>query len=236
MRGVESRVFYSSFNISCSTSEVELNVTNNELEKDVLCSTAKEYVPGTQEADMSINGYIEGISSGLESALNSALDNLDQHVALILGYSTLPAVSYVLENAYNNGITWTAPFDGLMTVNGTVRTSTCVNRGFLAVYERVQAATGASPSVQVTSFSNADTGKAFLFLHDTSVAPTGLITIQVQSSVDNNTWSTIGTVDFNSEADSKMVAVTYTGSYVRANVTALGGTSGITYSVIFTEN
>lgn len=236
MRGVESRLFYSGFNISCSTSEVEVNFTNNELEKDVLCSIAKEYVPGTQEADMSINGYIEGISNGIEGALNSALDGLDQHVALILGYSTLPAVSYVLENAYNNGITWTAPFDGLMTVNGTVRTSTGASRGFLTVYERVASATGSSLGVQVTSFSNTNTGKAFVFLHDIGGTPTGAITIQLQSSSDNNTWSTIGTVNFSTEMDSNVVAVTYTGSYVRTNVTALGGASNITYSVIFTEN
>lgn len=235
MRGTQARIFYSYFNLSASTSEVELNMTANELEKDVLTSTVREYAPGTTEIDMSINGYLEGIDGGSEEVLNTALDSGDQHVALILDYSTIPAATYVIENAFNNGITWTAPFDGLMTANGSVRGSAGGIRGYTTIYNASASATGATTGVQVSTIANADTGKGFLFLHSATGTISTNVVIDLESSADNSTWDSIGTFTMDA-VTSVSDTVTYTGPYIRANVTSLGGATAITYSMVVVED
>lgn len=235
MRGTQARLFYGYYNLSPSTSEVELTISVNELEKDVLTSTVREYVPGTTEIDLSINGYLEGIDGGSEEALNTVLDSGTEHVALVLDYSTIPAAAYVIQNAFNNGITWTAPFDGLMTANGGVRGSIGGARGSLVIYQENDNTTGATAGVQVSTIADTDTGKAFMFLHSVTGTISGNVTIQVQSSADNSTWDTIGTFTMDS-VQSTVANVTYTGPYIRANVTSLGGATAIVYSLIVIED
>jgi len=235
MRGTQARIFYGNFNLSGSTSEVELSMTVNELEKDVLTSTVREYAPGTTEVDLSINGYLEGIDGGSEEALNTALDAGDQHAALILDYSTIPAPTYIIENAFNNGITWTAPFDGLMTVNGSVRGRAGGKRGFTTIYNASASGTGSTTGVQVSTIANTDTGKAFLFLHGVTGTISSNVVISIQSSADNSTWDTIATFTL-SQVTSAVSTVTFTGPYIRANVTSLGGTTAINYSVCVVED
>ncbi len=235
MRGTQARVFYSYFNLSASTSEVELSMTANELEKDVLTSTVREYAPGTTEIDMTINGYLEGIDGGSEEVLNTALDAGDQHVALILDYSTIPAATYVIENAFSNGLTWTSPFDGLMTVNGSVRGSAGGKRGYTTIYNASASGTGATTGVQVSTIANADTGKVFLFLHAATGTISTNVVINIESSIDNSTWGSIGTFTMDA-VTSTVDTVTFTGPYIRANVTSLGGASAITYSMCVVED
>ena len=235
MRGTQARVLYSYFNLSGSTSEVELNMTANELEKDVLTSTVREYAPGTTEIDMSINGYLEGIDGGAEEALNTALDAGDQHVALILDYSTLPAATYVIENAFNNGIDWSAAFDGLMTVNGSVRGSAGGKRGYLTIYANDASGTGATTGVQVSTIADTDTGKGFLFLHSATGTISTNVVIDIESSADNSTWDSIGTFTM-SAVTSAVDTVTFTGPYIRANVTSLGGATAINFSMVVVED
>lgn len=235
MRGTQARVFYSYFNLSASTSEVELTMTANELEKDVLTSTVREYAPGTTEVDMSINGYLEGIDGGSEEVLNTALDSGDQHVALILDYSTIPAPTYLIENAFSNGITWTAPFDGLMTANGSVRGRAGGKRGYTTIYNASASGTGATTGVQVSTIANTDTGKAYLFLHSATGTISTNVVIDIESSADNSTWDSIGT--FTMDAITSAVdTVAFTGPYIRANVTSLGGATAITYSMCVVED
>lgn len=235
MRGTQARIFYSYFNLSGSTSEVELSMTANELEKDVLTSTVREYAPGTTEIDMTINGYLEGIDSGAEEVLNTALDAGDQHVALVLDYSTIPAPTYIIENAFNNGITWAAPFDGLMTANGSVRGSAGGVRGDLTIYNESASATGNTTGVQVSTIANTDTGKAFLFLHSATGTISTNVVIDIESSSDNVNFDSIGTFTM-SAVTSAVATVTYTGPYIRANVTSLGGATAITYSMCVVES
>lgn len=235
MRGTQARLFYGYYNLSPSTSEVEISMTANELEKDVLTSTVREYAPGTTEIDMSINGYLEGIDGGSEEALNTVLDSGTEHVALVLDYSTIPAPTYVITNAFSNGITWTAPFDGLMTANGSVRGSAGGTRGSLVIFEEEGTTTGATSSVQVSTIADADEGRVFMFLHSVTGTIASNVVIQVQSSDDNSTWDTIATFTMDS-LQSNVATVTYTGPYIRANVTSLGGTTAIVYSVIVVED
>jgi len=201
----------------------------------VLTSTVREYAPGTTEVDLSINGYLEGIDGGSEEALNTALDAGDQHAALILDYSTIPAPTYIIENAFNNGITWTAPFDGLMTVNGSVRGRAGGKRGFTTIYNASASGTGSTTGVQVSTIANTDTGKAFLFLHGVTGTISSNVVISIQSSADNSTWDTIATFTL-SQVTSAVSTVTFTGPYIRANVTSLGGTTAINYSVCVVED
>lgn len=235
MLGNLLRVFYSYFNISAATSSVEINFTTNELEKNTLTSTSMEYLPGNLEAEMSIDGYLEGFSSGLESALNSALDSGDQHVALVIDYATIPSVCYILKNAFNNSLSWTAALEDLMTMNGSVRSGQRPERGFLTIYNNSRTSTGFTTGVQVSSIVNGNSGQAFLFLHDNGGTISSNVTIQVQSSQNNSTWSTIGTFTTNS-LKSMVVPVTFSGSYIRANVISMGGASRLDFSLIVVKN
>jgi hypothetical protein len=235
MRGTNSRILYDFLDASVSTSEWEIDLTVEELETPRISSDVLTYVPGNVDLSLNLSGYIEGISDGLEDALNSALDSGDRHVALILDHTSLPASAYVFVNAFASAETWAAAFDGLMTLNGTVRGRSGGVRGNCIYYNENTPTTGNEVGVQVTTIANANVGKAFLFLHGWTGSRSGNIVINVQSSPDNSTWTTIATFTM-TEARSQVEPVTFTGGYIRVNVSSMGGTTNLNYSLIVSEN
>lgn len=235
MRGNQARILYDYFDLSITTSEYELQSTVGEYESAVLTDTGMSYAPGTTELILTINGYFDGVDGGSEEVLNTALDSGDRHVGLVFDYSNLPAILYVIENAFNVDLTWTAPFDGLMTVNGSVKGRVGGRRGRLIYYNESSTATGSEASRQVSGLLNNDTGKVYMFLHGWAGTRSGNIVVQVQSSPDNSTWTTIATFTMTS-ARSQVASVTYTGAYIRANVSSMGGTTQINYSIGVVEN
>lgn len=235
MRGNQVRILYDYFDLSVTTSEFELQSSVTEYESAVLTDTGMSYAPGTTELILTMNGYFDGVDGGSEEVLNVALEDGDRHVGLVLDYSNLPASFYVIENAFNVDLTWSAPFDGLMTVNGSLKGRVGGHRGRLVYYNETSAATGAEASRQVSGLLNGDTGKAYMFLHGWTGTRSGNIVIEIQSSPDNSTWTTIATFTL-TEARSQVASVTYTGAYVRANVSSMGGTTQLNYSVGVVEN
>ena len=235
MRGTNSRIIYDYYDASMSTSEWEISSSVEELEVPRISSDVMTYVPGNGDFSISINGYIEGIEGGFEEVLNGALNNGDRHVALILDHTNIPATSYILVNAFANEETWSVPFDGLMTLNGSVRGRNGGVRGNCIYYNENTPTTGNEVGVQVTTIANANVGKAFLFLHGWTGSRSGNIVINVQSSPDNSTWTTIATFTM-TEARSQVEPVTFTGGYIRVNVSSMGGTTNLNYSLIVSEN
>ena len=235
MRGTNSRILYDFLDASISTSEWEISLSVEELETPRISSDVLTYVPGNVDLSLNLSGYIEGIDGGLEDVLNNALNDGDRHVALILDQTNIPATSYVFVNAFASEETWQAPFDGLMTLSGTVRGRNGGVRGSCIYYNENTAATGNEAAVQVTTIANTNVGKAFLFLHGWSGTRSGNIVINVQSSPDNSTWTTIATFTM-TEARSQMESVTFTGGYIRVNVSSMGGTTNLNYSLIVSED
>lgn len=235
MRGTNSRILYDYYDASMSTSEWEISSSVEELEVPRIASDVMTYAPGNSDFSLTINGYIEGIESGFEEVLNSALNSGDRHVALILDQTLIPATAYVFINAFASEETWSVPFDGLMTLNGSVRGRSGGERGKCIYYNETSTATGNEASVQVTTIAASDVGKAFLFLHGWTGTRSGNIGIEIQSSPNNSTWTTIATFTM-TEARSQVEEVTFTGGYIRVNVSSLGGTTAINYSLVVSEN
>lgn len=234
MRGTNSRILYDFFDASVSTAEWELALNVSELEVPKISSDVLEYVPGTTDLSLTINGYVEGIEGGFEEVLNTALEDGTRHVALILDHTNIPAFSYVIVNAFTSSNTWSAPFDGLLTINGSVRGALGGIRGN-CVYYNITSGLEAEPSVQITTLTNGDDGRAFLFLHGWTGTRNGNIVIEVQSSPNNSTWTTVATFTMTS-ARSQMIEVTdFTGGFIRTNIKNLGGTTAINYSLIISE-
>lgn len=75
-----------------------------------------------------------------------------------------------------------------------------------------------------TSVESLNTGKhVFQAFHGVSTTPTA--TILIEGSLDNSNWATIATITLSGSADTDGVAIDEDWKYLRANLTAIAGTS-----------
>lgn len=235
MRGNEARIIFDWYDISGDTTEFEISTTIDEIESAVLTSTGVEYSPLQPNSQLSINGYLGGIQAGFEHVLNSTLDDGTRHVALILNYSSIPAISYIFERAFLLDRNWSGSVSDLLTLNGTVKGRGGAKRGACVYYNEGASATGAETGVQVVGIANNDNGRVFFFLH-TATGITGNVVVDIQSSIDGvGSWTTIATFSLDEVRSDVDTTITYTGPYIRANITNMGGASAITYSVIVVD-
>lgn len=234
----KTRILYGFYDMSGDTYEWEVAQTVGELEKTVLSSTAMEYIPNIVEGNLTFSGYLKVASaSTVESRLNNLLNTETENVAVLLDYQTFPSASIVFPSAFNNTVNFGASVGELLTFNGGIRSRGVITRGNTICYSRTASTVGAIPSVQVPSIAATNTGNIFFFLHSFTGAFSSSAVVAIQSSPDNTTFTTNAT--FTTNVQKSMVAVTspaYTGSYIRANVTDLGGATSITYSVIVSKN
>lgn len=233
LAGNKARILLSGVDLSCVTSTLNIEQTTGEYDASTLCSETMEYRPGMSQGGISIDGYFDGVENDEEEALYDALNSNSKIVAGILDYSALPCTAYVIENATNLGLTHTSPTDGLITMNGTFKGREGMRRGKALYYKLVRSATGRATAVQNTGVTTSDTGRIFVFLTGWSGTRSGNITLDVQTSANGSTvWITEASFSF-SAMDAKAAALTTpAGPYFNVNVTSLGGTSDITFTVI----
>ena len=233
LAGNKARILLSGVDLSCVTSTLNIEQTTGEYDASTLCSETMEYRPGMSQGGISIDGYFDGVEDAEEKALYDALSSNTKIVGAILDYTALPSTAYVIENASNLGLTHTSPTDGLITMNGSFKGREGMRRGKVLYYKLNRTATGQATAVQNVGVTTADTGRIFVFLTDWTGTRSGNITMDVQTSANGTSgWSTEASFSFNAK-DAKSAALSSpAGAYFNVNVTSLGGTTGVTFTVI----
>jgi len=236
--GNKTRILYGFYDMSGDTYEWEVSQTVGETENTVLTSQAMEYIPNIVEGSLTFSGYLRVTTAdSVESRLNNVLTSGTESVAVLMNYQSFPSPAIIFPNAFNNSVNFSSSVNELLTFNGGIRSRSAVLRGNAVCYSKTVTATGADPSVQIPSIVATNTGTIFFFLHSFTGTFSSNATVQVQSSANNSTFTTNATFTTNVEKSIALpTSPAYAGSYIRANVTSLGGASSLTYSIVVTKN
>ena len=237
LRGNTARIFLDGVDLSATTSELSIETTTGEYDVTNLASTLSEFRPGLNEGRININGYFHGVMSGQEeAALYAALGASNKIVAAVFDYTSLPAPAYVIENGSNLELSWSAPTDGIFTIFFGFRGQLGVKRGLLLTYKSNKTATGLGTAVQIPGVTTGSVGRIFSFVHGITGTQSGDITLAVQSSATGTSgWTNEATFTFPSGAGAQAAALTTpVGPYFNINVTAMGGVTSFTTSLIIT--
>ncbi len=233
LAGNKARILVSGVDLSCVTSTLNIEQNTGEYDASTLCSNVTEYRPGMSQGGISIDGYFHGVEAGEEEALYNALNSNTKIVAGILDYTALPCTAYVIENASNLGLTHTSPTDGLITMNGSFKGREGMRRGKVLYYKLNKTSTGQATAIQNVGVTTASTGRIFVFLTDWTGTRSGNITLDVQTSANGTSgWSTEASFTFGSKDAGAAALTSPAGPYFNVNVTSLGGTTGITFTII----
>ena len=233
LAGNKARILMDGVNLSCVTATLNIEQTTGEYDQSTLCSDVMEYRPGLSQGGISIDGYFDGVDGGTEEALYAALGANDKIVAAILNYTALPSSAYVIEDASNLNMTWSSPTDGLITMNGSFKGREGLRRGKVLFYNVTKSATGLGTAIQNTGVTTSSTGRIFIFLTDWQGTRSAPITLDVETSANGTTgWSVDSSFSFTTRDAKAAVLSTPAGPYFNVDVTSLGGTTSVTFTVI----
>ena len=239
LKGTAARLLLNDYDLSCSTSQLNVEANTGEYDHTSLCSDAQEFVPGLNGGSISLNGFFETASTttGEEYRLYDALAAATKIVAAIFDYTNLPAAAYVIEGASNFEMTHTAPYDGLVALSGSFRGTSGLRRGLAIYYQKSLTATGGSTAVQIPGTLVSSTGRVVVFLHSHTGSLT-TATVALESSANGSTgWASEATLNFTADGAKAAAFTTPAGAYFRLNVTSMGGTTGLVLTcVVIVDN
>lgn len=231
MRGTDVRVFINELDVSGDTAEVSMESTVEEYESATLTSTIADYSPGINSGQININGYVNGVEAGFENSLRQALATSGNIVMMVLDFQNLPAPTFVCENAHENGLTWTMPVDGLITIEGAFKAKSGVKRGKMLQYKTVRSATGGGTAGQLVGALTTMSGKGYVVLHSVTGTQSTPITAKIQSSANGTSgWADEASFSFSDVGAQAVAITTPAGEYFRLDVTSLGGATSATLS------
>ena len=240
MRGTECRIFISQYDFSAVTSGFSVETTVGEIESATLTSTVADYAPAMNGGAINIEGYFYNPApTGEEGVLYATLGDPNKIVAAIFDYQNLPASAYVIEGAYNNAMSWSAPSDGLIQMSGAFRGADGLKRGKLMQYKTARTATGAGAAVRLVGTLTSHVGRMIVFVHSTAGTQTSPLTLKIQSSANGTSgWADEASFSFASPAPGAQGAdlATPVGEYFNVNITSMGGLTSATISFILTVN
>lgn len=237
MRGTEVRLFISGLDFSAVTAGLEIDNTVTEIESATLTSVMADYSPTVADGKIMVDGYFVGVDAGEEeSTMYGAMANPTKIVAAVLDYQNLPCPAYVIENAFGNEMTWSAPVSELIRMNGSFHGKTGMKRGLLAQYKTSRAALAAGTAVQIPGVLSTMGIRAYAFVHSVVGTQSSAITFKIQNSANGTSgWTDKATFSFGTSETpgAKAAAITSpTGEFFNLNVTSLGGATSFTVSWI----
>jgi hypothetical protein len=164
------------------------------------------------------------LPDGFEAELAARFAAGGAIVTVLVGKSDADCIAYTLPDAAGYEMSFAAPANNLVTLNGKWGTSASAVRGrrlFDGAFDAVE--NGAS-----VDFGAGVTTGGVAFLHVAAITGTATnATVAVESSPDNSTWSAEGTFTLSAVGGYSLEMSGTVGRYVRLACTSLGGATAI---------
>jgi hypothetical protein len=225
MRGNEVSIWIDEYRFDSVTSQVDVNFEVGEAERTSLASTAQEFIPLLPKCTVAQNGYFEGVlPNGFEAEMTARFGAGKALLTVLTQKSNANCVAYVLPQATNYNMTFSAPVAGIITLNGQWGTSAATVRG-LRVFDGTFDAVGSGATVD---FGAGVTTGGSAHLHVSAITGTAAnATIEVQSSANGSAWTNEGTFTFSAVGGYSLALTGTVDRYVRISCTSLGGATAI---------
>jgi len=236
--GKNVKVFVDEFDFSSYFNDVSASTMVETAETSTFGSSAKEYIPGLKDGTVSLSGLFEG----------TADTGTDDYFATILGAATKQKVIVATEGHANGSRAVMLESDATSyEVSGAIadvvqasaefQSSEGVEHGVILSSGAAVSATGNGTSVD-NGASSANGGVAYLSVPVNT--RNGNITVKVQQSADNSTFTDLVTFTAVTSAQKTSARIevadgTSVARYLRVNYTVAGSTGSATPIVAFSR-
>ena len=234
--GKNVKVYVDEFDFSSYFNDVSAATTVETAETSTFGSSAKEYIPGLMDGTVSLSGLFEGTAdTGTDDYFSSILGGAAKQKVIVaeeghaLGYRAVmlesDTTSYEVSGAIADVVQASAEF----------QSSEGVEHGVILSSGSAVSATGNGTSVDNgASTSNGGVG----FVSVPANTRNGNVTIKIQQSADNSTFTDLITFTVVSSATKTSERVEVTGTiarYLRVSYTVAGSTGTATPIVAFSR-
>lgn len=230
VQSYNSRLLVGSINLTPYLTGASPSFSQEMLEVTTLNDTGKSYIPGLTDHTMSIKGFLDPTGTA-----NLQADQLKSWVALTGGQPVTFAprglvggVETVMINGLAAQLNYGAPVGGVVSFDVNVQSDT------LSDYGKVLSTTVPTTSSTNESSSNNGAGTSnglVAHLHVLAFSGFSGVTVKVQHSTDNSSWSDLVTFTAATGLTSQRSSVSGTvNQYLRASSTVTG-TGSISYYV-----
>jgi hypothetical protein len=218
MNGADLSAYFSKINVKASAETAEVST---------LGSTSKSYIPGLQDATLSLDGYWSGDVAGAEADLSSKFGSNATWTFIWQtdAVGAFGSAATTIETSYEIG----AEIGGAVSI--TAEGQSTVSQEYVVVLNPLSAKTATGTGTQVDNTTSTANGSAS-YLHVTAASgTTPNLVAKTQHSVDGSTWVDLATFTAVTAAPaSQRVATTGTvNRYLRAQFTITGTSPSFTF-------
>ena len=231
--GKNVNVFINEYDFSTYFNDVSATSTVETAEVSAFGSSAKEYIVGLLDGTVSLSGMFDGTATGTDVVFSAVLGSTTKQNVIVApsGHSN-GATAIVLE-ADDTSYEVSGAVADVVQTSAEFQSSDGVEHGKILSSGAAISATGNGTSVD-NALSSANGGVGFLSVPTNT--RNGNITVKVQQSADNSTFTDLITFTVVTSTQKTFERVEVTGTvarYLRVNYTVAGSTGSATPVVAF---
>lgn len=231
--GKNVNVFVNEYDFSTYFNDVSASSTVETAEVSAFGSSAKEYIVGLLDGTVSLSGMFDGTATGTDVVFSTVLGSTTKQNVIVApsGHSN-GATAIVLE-ADDTSYEVSGAVADVVQTSAEFQSSDGVEHGKILSSGSAITATGSGTSVD-NAASSANGGVGFVSVPTNT--RNGNITVKVQQSADNSTFTDLITFTVVTSTQKTFQRVEVTGTvarYLRVNYTVAGSTGSATPVVAF---
>jgi len=231
--GKNVNVFVNEYDFSTYFNDVTATSTVETAETSSFGSSAKTYIVGLQDGTVSLNGMFDGTATGTDVVFSAVLGSTTKQNVIVAPSGHSNGANAIMLEADDTSYEVSGAVSDIVQTSAEFQSSDGVEHGKILSSGTAVSATGNGTSVDNTA-SSANGGVGFLSVPTNT--RNGNITVKVQQSADNSTFTDLITFTVVSSTAKTFERVEVTGTvarYLRVNYTVAGSTGSATPVVAF---
>jgi hypothetical protein len=231
--GKNVNVFINEYDFSTFFNDVSATSTVETSETSAFGSSAKTYIVGLTDGTVSLSGMFDGTATGTDVFFSTALGSATKVNVIVAPSGHSNGANAIVLEADDTSYEVSGAVADVVQTSAEFQSSDGVEHGKILSTGSAVTATGSGTSVDNTT-SSANGGVGFLSVPTNT--RNGNITVKVQQSADNSTFTDLITFTVVSSTAKTFERVEVTGTvarYLRVNYTVAGSTGTATPVVAF---
>jgi len=231
--GKNVNVFVNEFDFSTYFNDVSASSTVETSEVSAFGSSAKEYIVGLQDGTVSLSGMFDGTTTGTDVFFSTALGSTTKVNVIVAPSGHSNGANAIVLESDDTSYEVSGAVSDVVQTSAEFQSSDGVEHGKILSSGSAVTATGSGTSVDNTA-SSLNGGVGFVSVPTNT--RNGNITVKVQQSADNSTFTDLITFTVVTSTQKTFQRVEVTGTvarYLRVNYTVAGSTGSATPVVAF---
>ena len=231
--GKNVNIFVNEYDFSTYFNDVSASSTVETAEVSAFGSSAKSYIVGLQDGTVSLSGMFDGTATGTDVVFSSVLGSATKQLVVVAPSGNSVGANAIVLEADDTSYEVSGAVADVVQTSAEFQSSDGVEHGKILSSGTAISSTGNGTSVDNTA---ASTNGGVGFLSVPTNTRNGNITVKVQQSADNSTFTDLITFTevTSTQKTSERVEVTGTvARYLRVSYTVAGSTGSATPVVAF---